>query len=43
MGSYSFSHGHQPDHPPKMGEVPRPYVMDIDIVIDRMSDRIACG
>ena len=42
MGSYSFFHGHQPEYPLKMGEVPRPCVMDVDIFIDRIADRIVC-
>ena len=40
MGSYGFSHGHQLEHPPKMGEVPRSCVVGVDVFIDRMADRI---
>ena len=42
MGNYGFSHGHQLEHPPKMGEVPRPCVVDMNIFIERMADRITC-
>ena len=42
MASYGFSCGHQLEHPPKMGEIPRPCVVDMHNFIDKMADRIMC-
>ena len=41
-GSYGFSCGCQLEHPLKMGEVPRPCEVDVDVFIDRMVDRTMC-
>ena len=42
MGRYSFSHGHQLEHPQKMGEDSKWCVVAVDVFLDRMARRLSC-
>ena len=40
MGSSGFFHGHQPEHPLRMGEDCRQCVVGMDVFVDKMANRI---
>ena len=42
MGSYGFSHGCHPEHPLKMGEDSKQYVVAMGVFLDKMAGRVMC-